>query len=790
MSTSCRFLRLALCLLAAAFVLASSGARAQPLPNMSAFGQLLKPAETPSPEDRPWRLTADAMDYDQAADIVEAEGNVLLKSGDEYLKADFARYFRTSGWVFLRGNVEGRQGAHYVEAEEAEIDLVNEVGWLINGRIITEQPMLFLSGDRIRQTGRGTYEFDEATLTACEGGTPAWSMKFSEAKVTAEDEARLYHPRMKVLGVPVLYFPYLSVSTITKRKTGLLFPEFGSSTRLGAFYRQPIFVNINPENDVTLYENLYSRRGIMQGVEWRSTPDADSNLLLQGEWLWDREDGEPSDLDADALERPNEQRYWLRGKYDGHLPDARWRVKADVDLVSDQNYLREFDSGFMPFDVVNQTFLNTFGRDLQVESDLTRTSGVLLSREFEKTGLHIGASYTQNLNYMNGNRDPNKDPTVQALPDITAFAFRQALTDSAGPVLGLEWQGEASLGYLWRAYGDSAVRLNATPELSLPVALGPVSIIPSAGVNQTVWAVRKDPDLDSDADTLESRTVPVASVTAFTEFQRVYGLADPLKAELENAGQSVWTKLRHSIQPRLTYTYAADVNQGSLPNLDPDPDSRDRLEAASELRYGIENVFTFKRSSVALRRQDGNVLTPVQGENYREFLRIRLEHGYDFREAQRNDELDEFPRQPFSEVLAEVIAIPSQHLWLESRTYMSVYGDGIAEHEHGAIFVWPARGQVSVFFDFLSAAQRFDRRLENKLSNLKLSFSFNMLRDLVLFGRYERDLENEIMLERALGLTYRHHCFDLGFEYSDDGTDTSFAVRVNLLGLSSPSFSF
>ena len=789
-----RALSLAGLILALCLALSGSGlAQTSSTELLPSFGSFLNPEPMPGLEGRDWRLTASEVRYDQALDIVEAEGDVLIKSRDEYLKADFARYYRSTGWVFLSGNVEGRQGPYYLEAEQAEIDLTNEVGWLNNGKIYSEDPLLTIAGERIRRTGPNTYEFEEARVTACEGVRPAWALDVSQVDVTAEDVAVLKHPRLKVLGVPLLYFPYLSVSTVTKRKTGLLFPGFGSSSRLGGFYRQPIYVNINPENDVTLYESLFSKRGFQQGVEWRSTPDVDTDLTLLADWIRDSETAETeaeesTEFSGDGLARPNTHRYWLRGKYDGHLPSPLWKVKADIDYVSDQNYLREFDIGELQFDTVRNNLLERFGRDMDVKDSLQRTSGVLISREYDDASVHFGATYTQNLEYMNNNEDPSEDPTVQRLPEISAFAFRQTLANlNTGPLLALEGEADSSLTYLWRRYGDTAVRLDATPRLALPMEFGPVSVIPTAGVRQTVWAVnKKNGDIDSQAESLEGRLIPEAGIQFFSEFQRVYSLGAPLSASEDNVGNSVWTRLKHSVQPRLTYALVGGADQEDLPDLD----KVDRSESMHELRYSLENVLSRKRSWVDFSRNEGNILTPQEQADYQEFLRIRLQQAFSFEETGRNEDLDEYPRMPLSDILFEVISSPGKYISLISRTYLSVYGEGVTEHEHSAMLSWPDRGWFSATFDFLNPTNRYTMRDERRLSSLTLRSEFSLARDWLVHGAYRYDFHNEDILERTIGITYRHYCYDLGFEYTDDGEETRFTFRFALLGLSSPSFGF
>lgn len=93
-----------------------------------------------------WNLEADKLNTLGDNTIVEAEGGVVLRRGDDILKADFARYYSTTNWVYLRGNVFVRMGRDDINADEAEFDLRSKTGWLTNGHVFMEGPHIYFSG--------------------------------------------------------------------------------------------------------------------------------------------------------------------------------------------------------------------------------------------------------------------------------------------------------------------------------------------------------------------------------------------------------------------------------------------------------------------------------------------------------------------------------------------------------------------------------------------------------------------------------------------------------------------
>ena len=61
---------------------------------------------------------------------------------------------------------------------------------------------------------------------------------------------------LKLLGVPVFYTLYLQLPIGDRRRSGLLMPTVGHSSRDGYWYKQPIYWNIAPNYDATVHQNI------------------------------------------------------------------------------------------------------------------------------------------------------------------------------------------------------------------------------------------------------------------------------------------------------------------------------------------------------------------------------------------------------------------------------------------------------------------------------------------------------------------------------------------------------
>jgi LPS-assembly protein len=387
-------------------------------------------AEKSADAPQTWRLLADKTAASHDNKFIEAFGNVVLERGTDYIRADYARYYQTTRWVFLKGAVEARFQGDFLKAEEAEFDLETNTGWLKNGQVFMEDPHMYFEGAILKKTGPETYEFREATVTVCDGDRPAWSIKSSRGDITVDGYAHLWAPRFQVLDQPLLFAPYAVIPVKTKRQSGFLLPEIGSSERLGMTYDQPYYQVIDEEQDMTLYAHLMTAKGLMLGAEYRMVPDIHTKGVFKFDYLYDQEtEGESLYSDNADMSRTNQSRWWARGKFDGYLLDPEWNLKFDLDLVSDQDYLREFSRGFSGFKKSRKDFLQYFGRDIEDSDSELRVNRALLSRNWAHVGVQGLVEYTQNLEYSSDNNLPNRDkddaPTLQRLPNSICTSTRR-----------------------------------------------------------------------------------------------------------------------------------------------------------------------------------------------------------------------------------------------------------------------------------------------------------------------------------------------------------------------------
>ena len=728
-----------------------------------------------------WRLYADKTTASHDNKYIEAFGGVVLDHGKDYIKADYARYYHATRWVYLKGNIRAKFQGDFLRADEAEFDLNTHVGWLKDGQVFMDEPHMYFSGELLKKTGPETYEFREATVTACDGEQPAWSIKTSRGDITIDGYAHLWTPRFQVLDQPVIFSPYAVIPVKTKRQSGFLMPEIGTSDRLGIFYNQPYYQVIDEEQDVTLYANFMGSKGLMLGAEYRLTPDIHSQGIWHLDYLHDATT-ETSSLYSDNLgmDRSNAERWWLRGKYDGYLIHPDWNIKVDLDLVSDQDYLREFSSGYSGFSKSRNSFLDHFGRDIEDKDNKLRTNRLLLSRNWAHVGLQGLFEYTQNLTYTSNNNNPGMghahDPTIQRLPEIDLNLYQIDLP--AGP---FTLEGSSQLVSFWREYGTTGTRVDVHPLLGLPLHFDYGSVIPKVGWRGTGYFIQRFENDDAGVDkdnSAPTRSLPDFTATAYTEFSRVFTLDDDT-ALSSNQTSPTWLKLRHALQPRLEYVYIPYEDQDPLPYFD----EMDRIEASNELKYSISNIFTTKTGRLQPDPAQQGLLRPFY--NYTELIRLRLEQSHDFREASRNDDLNEYARRPFSDVLLDLTTNLAPWLTLSNKSWYSPYENMITEHEH-RLYVHDARNMYGFFgLDFLEEIDEYKRQNQDRQHIAEFGGGFSPFAQWSTAFLYRIDYENGMDLEKKFILKYSHQCFSTEAYWLDTDTDTRFGIQLNLAQLGS-----
>ena len=298
-------------------------------------------AQGPATDTTPAVLTAEVLRYDYAERTVEASGDVELSQGKRVLFADRLTYDLDADRVRAEGDValldEG-VGALFGEEMEVKDDLKDGFVRGVGALLKDGSRLAALKGTR---EGGVRTTLDEATYSPCPvcraSPTPLWQLKAERVVHDEASQTIVYrNATFEILGVPIAYTPYFYHPDPTvRRRTGLLTPEVGTSTELGATLKAPYYVNLAPNRDVTLTPMLTTKEGALLGVEVRDLQPFGSTRLA----------GSITRGEA-YRRRADDDGHEVRGNIEGtgrYTVEDRRYAGFDLAYASDNTYLDRYD---------------------------------------------------------------------------------------------------------------------------------------------------------------------------------------------------------------------------------------------------------------------------------------------------------------------------------------------------------------------------------------------------------------------------------------------------------------
>mgnify|MGYP006281749803 FL=1 len=705
-------------------------------------------------EDAVWHINADRLVYKEAGEVYQAFGNVSVQKGETRLTADAVRVNRQTMEAEATGDVTLKTGRDFISGSRMQLNLEDHTGVVEDGLIFIEKQNFYIRGDTIKKTGKSSYRIRRGSFTTCDGSSPDWQVTGRQLWISMGGYGTIQHAALRAKKLPLVYLPYFIFPAKTERQSGLLAPEIGYSGDNGMEYAQPYFWAINRNMDATFYYHHLQNRGEKLGIEFRYAAGSASKGTLKYDYLNDDQvdDGLPENSDwafeGDNYLRENTDRYWFRMKADQQLP---WEMTAqlDLDIVSDQDYLREFDDGMTGFSETNTYFESEFDRDLDEENDPVRENRLNVNRLWTRYAFNADVLWYDNVVKR---RHSDTDDTLQQLPAITLNALKQPLGPSP-----LYFEANSEYSYFYREDGMTGHRLDLYPRFSLPLRLNPYfSFEPSLGLRQTSWSVDASDTLGNDEyteDEEQHRQFYDVEAVLSTDLYRVYNNA---------AAETI--PVKHTMIPELRYEYVPDSDQSEFPNFD----SIDRLEPENRMTFALTHLLTAKHVDKNADKIPGGrdpALFPQA--TYNRFLRFRVGQSYNFNHQKPPES------QPFEPLYAE--------LDLSPRRFLNLRAEAEWSHEEGCLLSHLLSGQVyDNRGDRLTIEYRYDK---DTRQSIDLWGTLVLTPKIQISGLYERNLEDDIDIEKAVQCLYKSQCWSVAFTYRDEEDDVEFSAMIRLHGL-------
>ncbi len=708
-----------------------------------------------------WKITADKITYQEYPAMIIAEGNVILAKKEpvtekyeadlkpiiEYeilttVKADWIAYDVDLGTIRAEGNLLVDIGGDQITADTGIIDLNRKTGTFTNATITRTYKDIHLEGRVIEKTGELTYRIENGWIITCklkEGETPPWSFAAADTKITAGGYAFLTHATFRIKNIPIFYTPIMILPVKRTRQTGLLFPGFAYSDRDGFDLTIPLFINLSPSSDITLYPQYMSKRGFMAGMEYRYVTSETTKGFFMANYLDDKlnDRSDPDNigyLRTGNYSHDNQNRYWLRGKSNHKF--GSWQARFDLDIVSDLDYLTEFNRGYTGFRTSHERFLEVFGRGFQNKTELARANTLKMLRSWSNgSALQVNLTGINDLRTKKDRNDPFwKLPAIHytgiiPLPDTSVnFSWNTSYTN------------------FWREQGVRGQRLDIPLRLSTALPITPyLEITVDGGIRNTSYLIDANDDHNWSGSDNENRFLFDFGGRTGTSLTRNFKI---------NIGAI--HKLNHILRPYISYRYLDQVDQSHLPNFD----RIDRIAGQNIVYYGIDNFFS------VFGRSDNR-------EYRRNYGYLKIRQGYDFRSEEKDT--------PLTPVTIKAGFYPLKNLRLSYRSDIDVYGDGIIRQSINSSYS-NQRGDRLYFNYFFNN----DRSEIQGRESIRAGFAISLFHFLHASYNIEHSLSNNKTIEDNFSLTYLEKCWSVTFATNYTPDDRKFMLIFRLANIGTP----
>ncbi len=454
-------------------------------------------------------------------------GMVQLQQGDKSFSAEALSYDDNQRQVKIGGRSIFRNRAMVIQSQSAVFDLDRESGQFNDTEFaLPEQGARGRSG-QIRLRTDGVAHLRQSAYTTCAPQSDAWYIESGRIKLDyAEGLGSARHARLRFLGVPILYLPYLQFPINDQRRTGVLYPTLGQSSDTGFDMRWPIYLNLGPNYDATFTPRLMTQRGLQSNLDARY-------LLASGEGQARYEYLDDSDL--------GEDRSLFR--FDNHgLINHRLAYQTKYAQTSDRSYFEDLGGSFQSASITH----------------LEQSARLI----YQVPGGYAIRGLLQNFQPIASNLQAVDDP-YKRLPQIRL----NALTKNSF------WRTRAGVDaeFVNFARDDSVegTRLNLLPYLRYARDESAWYFNSQADLHYTTYELESTPAGQSKSP---SRTLPVMSAEGGLRFER-----------LSHAGRL------QLLEPRAFMLYVPHESQDDIPLFDTGEPDFDFVQLFARNRFSGED---------------------------------------------------------------------------------------------------------------------------------------------------------------------------------------------------------
>lgn len=462
-----------------------------------------EPTDKPEPT-----ITIDADEaHAREGEYAEARGSVKLVRDDLTVESDWIRYDIGPDKLKAGDKVVMKRGSDTLSGSSLEMTINTREGDLLDP--VFQMQRGALRGDAVKLIfgGPQRYTVKNSRITSCAPGRDDWYIHSSTLELDYnKNRGEAWNGWVEFQGTPILYYPWIDFPLDGNRKSGLLAPSFGVSSRNGVQLITPAYLDLAPNYDATIYPRYMGKSGVMIGGEFRYLQPGYTGMLR-----------------ADTV--------------DDRITDMRRNSMA---LQHKQQFSKELQLEINAQKVSDNAYLSDYGEQLSVSSQSN------LPREGKLT--YTGEDWNAMLRWQRYQTLTTQSNQVEKpydrIPQLLVNAQPQLMN-------GMLFNASAEVTDFQHPDKTSGVRTWAYPSVSVPYNESWGFITPKLGVHTTRYQLNNQ---GTTSTTDMTRTLPIASVDSGLYFERETSLFG------KDAVQT--------LEPRLYYLYIPYRKQSDLPVFD------------------------------------------------------------------------------------------------------------------------------------------------------------------------------------------------------------------------------
>jgi LPS-assembly protein len=670
-----------------------------------------------SPEDADIDAHADSTALQ--GDEIILTGGVRAVQGYRRLRADSAVINREEASATLTGNVTLREPGILLHGESARIYSETGEATVNMGQFILHPEHMRGTADMLERDTEGQIHIHNGSFSYCAPGENDWAIKAKELDLNLEDGVGTARgARVHVRGVPVFYAPWLRFPLDDRRRTGLLWPDFGNDSNGGLDITTPVYFNLAPNYDALYAPRYIEERGVNHELKLRYMDPLVGRWTVGGAYM-DSDDRYKNQVpDSRSDDR------WLGVIKQNGLFQQRWRSRVDYSKASDVDYLKDLQTSSL--DAQRATSL------LQLASMDYLGDNWLLNanvQSFQSLADDISDDYKK-LPQFTGQYRPSGTPFELA----PVFLAQYSNFDSDdNRVTGQRVYGEGGITYpmLW-TYGF----LN-----------------PTLKYRQLNYELSNNRLYNDDSPSTGS---PLASVDGGLVFERSTSFGD--------------TSLLQTFEPRLYYLYSEYEEQTGQPDFD-----------SAELTFNYNQLFRETRFSGRDRMDDANQMSVglttrfIDAQDGRRLFSASVGQIFYFRDRKVRllsvaPPLDESG----SEMAGELTFSPNRHLNVRSNLVWDPYSGNMNSGHFQTAYTTDHGSVFNIGYSYRRPLTSTSVFTDQVTEEANISGYFPINHKWSVFGAMNYSLKENTSVEDMVGVEYDTCCWTvrlLHLRYFDNVTE-------------------